>query len=179
MRKNYKRGVTLIEILIVMTLVSLITLVVLANVNKARANARDAQRKTDIAIIQNALERYYNRHGQYPGSARSGGVPNGAWTNSGIESHWDQLGSDLGIHAPSDPLNIGVFSGQSGNNYTYSYVSENEGCDGQWYALVYRLEKDGGSGIPTESAGVMRCTGNLLRYSAGAMTVGVSPNQPL
>lgn len=66
--KNHKDGFTLIELLVVIAIVSLLSGVVLASLNGARAKARDAQRTTSIKQVQNALGMYFTDNGKYPSS---------------------------------------------------------------------------------------------------------------
>lgn len=63
--KYYSKGFTLIELLIVMAIIGILSGTILANVNTARMNARDAKRITDLFSIQLALELYYEIHGTY------------------------------------------------------------------------------------------------------------------
>lgn len=181
MIENKKRGITLVEVLIVMAVIGTLATIIFANVSKARQNARDAQRKTDIALIQGALERYYFKHGEYPSSVGTASNPNNVWKNSTSTHDWGLLAEALDVQLPVDPLNIGLFAGSgSPDRYNYSYVSLGEGCSLQWYALVYRLEKNKGvTGPSDESTGVMLCDDGLLNYNGGSTTVGVSPKQPL
>jgi prepilin-type N-terminal cleavage/methylation domain-containing protein len=60
-------GFTLIELLVVIAIIGLLSSVVLASLNTARAKARDAQRESNLIEIQQAVELYANDHnGQYP-----------------------------------------------------------------------------------------------------------------
>ena len=64
--KNSRGGFTLIELLVVIAIIGLLSSVVLASMNTARAKARDARRSLDISQIQIALELQYNTYGEYP-----------------------------------------------------------------------------------------------------------------
>lgn len=59
-------GFTLIELLVVVAIIGILSSVVLASLNTARAKARDAKRRIDLKQVQLALELYYDSNGVYP-----------------------------------------------------------------------------------------------------------------
>lgn len=59
-------GFTLIELLVVIAIIGLLSSVVLASLNTARAKGRDAKRVSDLNTINTALEFYYDDNGGYP-----------------------------------------------------------------------------------------------------------------
>lgn len=71
MRKT--NGFTLIEMLVVVSIIGILATLVSANLNSARSRARDAERKSDLKNIQTALRIYYNDYGSYPESLPSWG----------------------------------------------------------------------------------------------------------
>lgn len=74
-------GFTLIELLVVISIIGLLSSVILASLNSARAKSRDARRLADLSQVQTALELYYDGNGTYP-------VTNAWWGNcSGWGSH--------------------------------------------------------------------------------------------
>lgn len=64
--KNIKRGFTLIELLVVIAIIGILSSVVLASLNSARAKSRDAKRLSDIKSLQFALELYFDQNKEYP-----------------------------------------------------------------------------------------------------------------
>jgi len=64
--KNLKRGFTLIELLVVIAIIGILSSVVLASLNSARAKSRDAKRLSDIKSLQLALELYFDQEKTYP-----------------------------------------------------------------------------------------------------------------
>ncbi|MEK9161552.1 MAG: prepilin-type N-terminal cleavage/methylation domain-containing protein [Patescibacteria group bacterium] len=66
--KNIKRGFTLIELLVVIAIIGILSSVVLASLNSARAKSRDAKRLSDIKSLQLALELYFDQNKEYSSS---------------------------------------------------------------------------------------------------------------
>jgi prepilin-type N-terminal cleavage/methylation domain-containing protein len=64
--KKYKYGFTLIELLVVVAIISLLSSIVFASLNTARAKARDARRLSDARQIQLAIQLYYDKTGGMP-----------------------------------------------------------------------------------------------------------------
>ncbi|TSC75393.1 MAG: putative General secretion pathway protein GspG [Parcubacteria group bacterium Gr01-1014_33] len=64
-------GFTLVELLVTISIISVLASVVLTAVNSARAKARDARRISDLRQMAIALELYYDTNGQYPPDAVS------------------------------------------------------------------------------------------------------------
>lgn len=61
-----QRGFTLVEVLVVVSIISLLSSITLETMGGARSRARDIQRTQDLRQLQNALELYYADHGRYP-----------------------------------------------------------------------------------------------------------------
>jgi prepilin-type N-terminal cleavage/methylation domain-containing protein len=73
----YRRGFSLVEILIVISIIGLLSIVVLASLAEARAKSRDNARVSDLKQIELALALYREANGSYPATAslQSGLVP--------------------------------------------------------------------------------------------------------
>lgn len=70
-QQDCNRGFTLIEMLVVMTIIGLLSSSVLVGLNEARSRARDARRIADIRQIQNGLESFYFSNRGYPADMNS------------------------------------------------------------------------------------------------------------
>jgi type II secretion system protein G len=97
-----KKGFTLIELLVVIAIIGLLSSVVLASLNSARAKARDAKRASDVHQIKLAMEYYYDTNGYYPSVGNDG--------NEYYFSVTPALGTALSPYLktiPNDPLGAG------------------------------------------------------------------------
>ncbi len=126
MHNHQSKGFTLIELLVVIAIISVLSTITVVAINPAQrmAEARDAQRKLNLAQIAEALETYLVMHGDYPCEGtpepRDGSNScSGDWcTNSHI--YRDLVGGGYLKYLPRDPV----------NNSTYYYWYEPH-CSGQ------------------------------------------------
>ncbi len=137
------KGFTLIELLVVIAIIGMLSSVVLASLNSARAKGRDARRMADIKQMQLAIEMFYHDNNRYPGET---------WCDSSVgacnsvcpcgDDSWDTSSTFYtelvgGGYIPSlseDPI----------NNSSYYYYYE---PDGQKYFIRATLENSGTWGV--------------------------------
>jgi prepilin-type N-terminal cleavage/methylation domain-containing protein len=82
--KNKSKGFTLIEMLIVITIIALLASLILVGMGGARAKTRDSRRIADLHNIMNALELYYARYSYYPKNISTWTDLENELTNAGI-----------------------------------------------------------------------------------------------
>ncbi len=70
-KSGVSRGFTLIELMVVITIIGLLASTILAALNTSRISARDSQRIQEARQFVNALEIYRNQNGRYPCSGGS------------------------------------------------------------------------------------------------------------
>lgn len=129
MNKNSKfkiaSGFTLIELLVVISIIGILAAMITVSFVSSQRQARDVNRKSDLAQYRTALENYANQNGDlypvYPGGIDIDPL---AYTT---------FCSLLGLtKCPSDPE-----FGPTGGNYFYKYYSDDGGTE---YILYARLE---------------------------------------
>lgn len=112
---KHSGGFTLLEMLIVIVIIGILAVIIVPGLSSGPQRARDAQRKSHIRSVKNALETYYNDQvtgGFYPN------VSGGAVTNSytAFSDATNGLASKLVTaylpSMPVDPTNSGVFKYQ-------------------------------------------------------------------
>lgn len=113
-----RKGFTLIELLIVMSILGILVTVAIVSFRSSQIRGRDAQRKSDLKQISNALELFYSDYSKYPsevGGVIQACIYNSA-TGSGGSCTWgnDEFSDGKTIYLknmPKDPS----------EDYTYYY----------------------------------------------------------
>jgi prepilin-type N-terminal cleavage/methylation domain-containing protein len=135
-----KNGFTLIELLVVIAIIALLSSVVFASINSARAKARDTKRKADLNQIYLALQMYFDDHGYLPTTSSYGEDGPGGWDYSSQGGFLTFLAGTYMPTVPLDPINNGVdavfnYSDQYAYGY-YCYIND----DPDTITLAARLE---------------------------------------
>lgn len=147
-----QKGFTLAELLVVMSIISLLSSVILSSLGSARVKARDGQRVQALAEMKKALALYYYDNGKYPTPLADGsygpGDPSVAvnstnTTCSGGKS-WGCLQNNLNaakkyisqlpldpVNSTSDPLD------ETGTGHVYRYDVT---TDGKMYSIMAKFE---------------------------------------
>ena len=82
-----KKGFTLVELLVVISIIATLVAILLPNFMGARERAKDAQKIQDAYAIKNALRMYYNDNQAYPtpvGTGNTIAIPTGYMAATGL-----------------------------------------------------------------------------------------------
>ncbi|MFC1625464.1 type II secretion system protein [Patescibacteria group bacterium] len=117
-----KKGFTLIEMLVVISIIGILIGISIFGVQGARESSRDAKRKSDIELIRSGIEIYKSDCGVYPATLGDSLVGDGSGLSCPVtNSYINQI--------PSDPV---------APERSYLYYS-----DGAVYEICAALEKEG------------------------------------
>ena len=122
-----KKGFTLVELLVVISIIGVLASLALVSFGPSQKQARDVQRKSDLKQYQTALENFANEHNSFYPSKTS------TILLSSLCSSFDISGE-----CPIDPKEP---------TYNYSYISNGSGSpsnDATDYLLWSVLESAGG-----------------------------------
>ncbi|MEI6660408.1 MAG: prepilin-type N-terminal cleavage/methylation domain-containing protein [bacterium] len=129
-----KSGFTLVELLVVISIISLLSSVVLSALSSARQKSRVARRLSDLHQIQIALENYYTNNGSYPA------------TNWHTQCNYFGAGTAVAnnlvipglvpTYMPSFPIDPSMDVTNSQNCYFYISYWNGTSFDGTGYKLV-------------------------------------------
>ena len=112
-----QRGFTLVELLIVISIIGILAGFLFVNFANVRERGRDSRRKHDLAEIKTALRLYYNDYQGYPSASGTLILGCGADSDSLVACNWGEsfaIGSTVYMELPIDPVNAG--------QYVYQYT---------------------------------------------------------
>lgn len=128
-----REGFTLIEVLVVITIIGILAIMILTNFGPSREKARDVQRKTDFNQIKTSLALYYNVWNEYPDGSggRIVGCGTAALPTSCVwgSSVWSRDSVVYMKLMPSDPLAPSreySYTSSDNNNFTIKALLENK-----------------------------------------------------
>ncbi len=66
MHKSRQRGFTIVELIVILAIVSILAVIGTLAYGQVQRDTRDDARSSDMAMIQNKLEWYFEKNGEYP-----------------------------------------------------------------------------------------------------------------
>lgn len=133
---KFKKALSLLELIVVITIIGILATVALASYGTVQKKARDTKRKDDLKQIRSALILYYQDFKQYPPSCSP---CSDVYVSSTASSEWiNGLGTYMaGGNIPRDPLqqaSVGDCE-NTPNSYCYYVTSKRDS-----FILIAQLE---------------------------------------
>lgn len=170
-----KAAFTLIELLIVITIIGILAVALVPRISQGPAKARDVARKADVGSIATALEFYFADNSAYPTTNPTGVYTECISDNSTAAAANAGIASNMkGGLVPSDPTTNGPAPCTTGGGYGYAAFSTTS------YVVAALLETTAASGegiycadptTATQSAASSSVTTDLTDYLCDNMTV--------
>lgn len=179
----YENGYTLIEILLVISIITLLSSVVLSSYKTVKLSSRDATRKVNATQVSKALELHYFSEGKYPSGTFYSGWDLGAYPDSDgscwckdindpeqLELKKALVGSGLLSKLPQDPIP------KEGGQFLYDGVGKGfyYSSNGQSYVLGTYLENSEFVPPPYNTESLCSAAGNF-QISPGSLVPSPCP----
>lgn len=116
-------GFTLVELLVVMSIIGILMGALLVAYQGTRATARDGKRKADLEQIRTALQMYHTDCGKYPDNSGAYGLPFGGALTSTCPGSLVTYMSQL----PNDPVPSNTYRYNKQSDYAYTLCALLEG----------------------------------------------------
>jgi prepilin-type N-terminal cleavage/methylation domain-containing protein len=139
------RGFTLVEVLVVIVVVAILATIVSLGLNGYLAQGRDAQRSSSMVSVSEALEKYYDANGEYPGCTAMSASPSNVVKNT-LTGVTEDLFVDPRDSGTTTSITCDDIESVSGNKYQYRGDGSETCATGQAclaYTLRYREEQSG------------------------------------
>ena len=146
------RGFSLIELVVVISILAILAGVLVPRVTSHMKSARDARRLADIKTIRNAIEQYYMDKGSYPVATPNSSY--GGWDVSHDNNFITVLrNSGYLEEMPADPINDETY-----HYRYYVYAAGSYGCKGDTEFYVLGVRNFESTDFAKKNKGFFRCS---------------------
>jgi len=76
-----RKGFTIVELITVIVIISILATIAVVASNYVQRQARDNERKSDVLLLKNAIDKYHDNNGTYPLPASGCAVNNGCYVD--------------------------------------------------------------------------------------------------
>tara|TARA_B100000508_G_scaffold140089_1_gene140098 strand:+ start:5724 stop:6302 length:579 start_codon:yes stop_codon:yes gene_type:complete len=173
---NLRRGFTLIEVLVVISIIGILTAVLYLNFSEARNESRNKVVQSELKEMQLALEVYKAQFGRYPSAPASCDTVSGATTTASSAS----CGTVPYIAGISPDFIAGVPAENTSGNSACTFIYSVESTDGDWYKLTARnchYAASSTAGV-TQNNELARCPSSCTTCAGSTFNAGYVGSAP-
>jgi len=169
----FKRGFTLIELIVVIAIIAVLAAIVAPSAFKTVEKAKVSGTVGDWKSIKTAAMAYYSDAGQWPANCSgSGCVSNDFFNNSSAVTGWDGPYLDKWPNGRWGSGTVGWNASTSSSNFGASNAGE------RWVTIT-GVSADSANKIDTAIDGTNNTTSGSGRYSGTNMTILISRDGPV
>lgn len=164
-RSNKQQGFTLIELVVVVSILAILGGALIPRITERMAKSRDARRLSDIQAVRTAIEAYYLDKGEFPMANTNPAY--GGWDVS-HDGNFIQVLRDRGYlpEDARDPVNNDTY-----HYRYYVYSNGSYGCVGATKYYVLGVRNFETADFAAQNEGFFKCTGrdwgNEFAYVTG------------
>ena len=130
-KKRFQRGFTLIEILVVITVIGILLAAGGAAFLNVQKSARDSERLKEVTAVQDALEQFYAANGYYAPAGTGDGL-------AALEGIFTTAPNNIAEYFPGGNL---PEAPTGGGGLPYTFVTNAGGTPGSAYCVCTSLEQ--------------------------------------
>lgn len=161
LRKNTftprRSGFTVVEVVVIIVILALLTIMGVASYTQIRNQSRDTQREGHITIMQNELEKFYQKHGQYPAGCPESTCTPAMLTQNTSSPHFNSTTTLATVRSvlPNIPVDFGD---PIANNKTTPFKDRNQEPTRYYYFGGATNTTTGWLDASYDSAGYFPCS---------------------
>lgn len=152
LRPRNAQAFSLLELVVAISILSILAAVAVPHLTQHLASARDARRLQDVKNVKQALDQYFLDHQSYPSVGTSG--PGGWDVSSDGDFIPELVRSGYLGSVPMDPLNDGSHA-----YYYYVYPKGSYGCASEAAFYVLAVKSFETADCAAKNAGWFQCSG--------------------
>ncbi len=139
-------GFTLVELIVVIIVIGILTTLSIFGMNKIQQDSRDKQRIASVTSIAEALEKYYDKNGEYPSCSAVTASATIVTTTTFKGMDKTSLLVPLPQAGETNSIRCGQVLGTTGQDFIQFVGDGSTSCSGSGsclnYTLMYRKESD-------------------------------------